>query len=291
MHFTISLVRMDGYGYTEILRDPQCELTHARISPDQQWVLATRFTQIGPTGVALESQGYARTEIVSCRLDGSGLMTLIPARDSTVAANASWTPDGRGFVYVGCAPGGVPEIRHFAFAGSDTRLPTPQGIVAVDPHWSGDWIVFAGPTAIHRMHPDGTDLHAVTASAGPYPIDRDPRLSPNGEHVAMMRQVSPNGWRTVVYSPARNGYEQDLSPAIEEGKGDCTPDWDASSEMLVYMHVEPDPWWCGLYTMTRNGDRKAKVFLPPRPYTHPSFVPGDAYGADARIIFGASVLD
>jgi len=293
--FGILVSTLDGRNPQRLVSDPSREMNHAHVSPDRQWVTFTRYNKKGFGSPAVETNGYDETEIMLMKIDGSGLRTLVPAKKNAIAANGNWTPDGEGILFVSKAGGGTTELERFDLAsGRISRVPGPQGMWLSEPHQVGDKIVFPAQdpktkkkNAIWIMDRDGKNAKQITdpSPASPFPVDYDPKLSPDGTKVAIMRQVEKDNWHTVVLD-LRTGRERDLSASVAV---DGVPEWSSDGRLLIFWHVDPkDLKSSGLYTMTADGTERSRVPLPHGFfYTMPAFFPGEGSGRDARIIFSA----
>lgn len=299
--FGIYTARLNGTDMEPLISDPVREINHARVSPDREWVVFTRYNKIGKGGVALEVYGYDRTEIVVMRLDGSEVMSLTPPRKGIVAANGYWTPDGEGILFIS---NDNPE-RHgrIALIDWDTKkikpVDVPEGFSVADPHQVGDQLVFPRhggekdhTNTLWMMEKDGSDLKQLTSpKLGGQPAqgtplgDHDPKLSPDKKYVAAMRHVGKDNWHIVVVN-TNTGEERDLSPSQAV---DAVPEWSSDGRLLLFWHVNPgDHSKNGLYTMKPDGSDRKRVPLPKNLfYTMPAFFPDSGSGPEATIIFTA----
>jgi Tol biopolymer transport system component len=294
--FGIYVSTLDGKNVKRLISDSSREMNHARVSPDHEWITFTRYNKKGFLGSpAVETNGYDQTEIMLMKADGSGLRTLVAPGKDAFAANGYWTPDGRGILFVSKAPGGATELRRYDLASNQsTVIPGPPGMWVTDPHQALDKIVFAAQdpktnrkNAIWIMDADGGNIRQITnpAPGKPLPIDFDPKLSPDGKSVAVMRQVGKDNWHTVVVDLATNK-ERDLSaPEAVDG----VPEWSSDGRLLIFWHVNPkDLQSSGLYTMRADGTQRTRIPLPRGFfYTMPAFFPGDGSTDATRIIFSA----
>src|SRR5262249_8858427 len=143
-HFGIYTSDLSGGHVQTVVADPQRELTHPRVSHDGQWITFTRYNDVGADGFARETSGYADTEIMIVRVDGTGLQTIVAPKPGVVAANSSWLPDDKGLVFLSTDnPDHQPQIMTVDLASRTlTRLPTPAGTAVSDPHVVGSQVVF-----------------------------------------------------------------------------------------------------------------------------------------------------
>jgi len=291
--FGVFISTLDGKNVKRIASDPKREMNHARVSPDGQWVTFTRYNKKGFGQPALETNGYDETEIMLVKIDGSDMRTLVPAKKNTFAANGYWTPKGDGILFIGKDPNGSTELRRYDMAtGRITPVPGPSGMWLSDPHQVGDKIVFPAQdpkrkkkNAIWIMDHDGKNTRQLTNPAPDksFPIDYDPKLSPDGSKVAVMRQVAKDNWHIVIVD-LKSGRESDLSAAEAV---DGVPEWSSDGRLLIFWHVNPkDLRSSGLYTTTPDGRDRQRIPLPRGFfYTMPAFFPDDGSKDSTRIIF------
>ena len=275
-------------------------MTHPRVSPDGELITFTRYNKKGRGGLALEELGYEDTEVMLIRADGTGLETIIPPENGIVAGNSSWTPDGRGLIYVSTDnPEKKPQINHIDLDTREiSRLPTPANLRTTDPHIVGDRLVFPVQDgeypAIWTMKADGSEARQLTYPAIPEPEDKghfrlgdyDPRLSPDGSRVAFMRYFGKANWHMIV-ADVETGEERDLSPPKSV---DSVPNWSSDGKVLIFWHADPkDLPKTGLYTVKPDGTERKMIPLP-RGFLHksPDFFPGEGSSGQTRIIFAAT---
>ncbi len=297
--FAIYTARIDGSDLKILFSRPDKEMTHARISPDGNRVVITGYNKRDKDGFATEDAGYENTEIMVLNLDGTGLETIIPPKPGVIAANGDWTPDGKSLIFISTDNAQKsPEIRQIDLATRKiTRVPTPEGLKASDPHRIGAQMVFPvkagekGADALWVMNTDGSGARQVTrpprssSSAGLYG-DFDPKLSPDGTKVAFMRIDGGDSWRVMTVD-LKTGEERLLSPA---GIMQWLPTWSGDGKLLLYVHIDRKNLKdTGLYTMTPEGTDRKKVPLPPGYlFNHSTFFPADKSAPNARIIFSGS---
>ncbi len=97
--FGVYTSTLGGGEATLLTSDPWRELNRARVSPDGQWIVLTRFNKRDWTESGRERFSIEQSEILRMRADGGGLETLVPARKGYANTNARWTPDGRALLY------------------------------------------------------------------------------------------------------------------------------------------------------------------------------------------------
>jgi hypothetical protein len=286
-----------------IFSDPRREVNHARVSPDHQWVVFTRYNKSNWSGVALETNGYLNTEIIRCRIDGSECATLLPPRSKIVSANAYWTPDGKNILFVSNeTPDGTPGIKILNVASNRiTPFYEPSDLFVADPHMVGTTVVMPGKS---KADPNLSHLYLVNSETKsrrmltdpkfpnfrkmqPPLGDHDPKLSPDGKEVATMRHVDKDEWHVVVIDVA-TGVDHDLSAP---GAVDGVPEWSSDSRLLIFWSVvRSNMKQTGLYVMRPDGTQRMRVPLPYGFfYTMPAFVPGTGSGPGAGIIYTARI--
>ena len=147
--FSIFTCTLEGKDLRELVHDPTRQLTHARVSPDKQWVAFTRFNSIGNGGLALEYEGYLETEIMRMRIDGSDIETIVPPVRGLANFNSNWTPDGGGLLYASDVNDEIRtrvhaidlESRQIRVVRPDPSI--PNALAMADPHARGDRMVFS----------------------------------------------------------------------------------------------------------------------------------------------------
>lgn len=293
--FGIYLASAAGGKATPLLLSMTQESTHPRVSPDGQWVVFTRYHQKDASGRATEQGGYANTEIALMRIDGSGVVSIVPPKPGIMASGASWSPDGTSIVYTSTDTlFRTPEIRRIDFAARTVqRMPTPFGLSVADPHWVGNRLVFPSKDseadALWIMNVNGTQAQRITNPlkrgflyTGPNG-DFDPKLSPDGRRVAFMRIASFEPWRIITLELATGAETALTRPGEVEG----LPDWSPDGKRLLHVRYDPaNPAVSSLWTMTADGQGRQRIALPEgRLYGHPSYVPATAAFPEPRIIF------
>lgn len=297
--FGIYTATLGGSPVRAVITHPDQQMTHPRVSPRGDWITFTRYTERDGDGLATESHGYPGSEIMLIRPDGSGLTTLVPAKEGLLNCNSNWTPDGRSLVWLSTeTKGNKPVLKLIRLADRRvTVLPTPKGVLPSDPHIVGNQLVFSAvqgrQNALWLMNLDGKNARQITRTdqlerpflAKYKPGDYDPKLSPDGKKVAFMRLHGREGWRVMVLD-IKSGVLRDLSGAKSK---DALPDWSADGKLLLFWHVNKENLpETGIYAMRPDGSERTMVPLP-RGYLHghPHFFPGAKAGPEAKIIFHA----
>jgi hypothetical protein len=315
--FAIYSSALAGDGQSLIASDPDREINHAHLSPDRSHVAFTRYNVRNSDGVALETNSYFQTEIMVCDANGNECEVVIPPRPGIVAANASWTPDGWGLLFVtNDTPPRRPGVSLYDLAtGRITLFYQPDKINVADPHVVGQMMVSPGvPTSgekisklyLINLPSDATQLARSSKSAAPAAKaarvltspkyanfttmdpalgDYDPKLSPDGKKVAVMRHLAQDDWAIVIVDVA-TGEETNLSGPRPV---DAVPEWSSDGKLLIFWHVNrADLKQSGIYTMRPDGSERTRVPLPPGYfYTMPAFVPGGGSDPSSKIIYSA----
>ncbi len=299
--FGIFIGTLDGHNVQRILADPDREINHARVSPDKKWITFTRYNKRSWNGVAKEEGGYMETEIMLARIDGSEPQSLIPPRKETVAANGYWSEDGKAILYVSNDnPARRGQINRIDLATRKiVKVPLERDLWAADPHPVGGQMAIsvfdpkAQQTAIWLTSSAGGKARQITfpklagfdRKVNTPPGDYDPKISPDGNQMATMRNMGKHNWHIVMIDLATKE-ERDLSA---EKTVDGVPEWSSDGKKLIFWHVDiKEIKQSGLFTMNPNGGERERITLPRGFfYTMPAFFPGEGSGGDARIIFSA----
>ena len=300
--FAIWSNTLDATAPHLLMSDPRREINHARVSPDGNAFVFTRYSRQDLAGLALEVNGYLGTEIVVCRFDAESCDVVVPAERGIVAANASWTPDGKRLLLVSNdTRSREPGLAVLDLAsGALTMLKTPAGFEFADPEQVKDEIVSPGKDRggagrISRLFLFDAAMNGGREITDPKfpgkppaepPLgDHDPKLSPDDRYVAAMRHLDRDDWGIVVVD-MEDGSERMLSGPHPV---DAVPEWSSDGRLLIFWHVERgDLTASGLYTMRPDGTDRRRVPLPRGYfYTMPAFFPGSGSGPGARIIYSA----
>lgn len=283
-----------------IASDPTRELNHAHLSPDHMHLLFTRYNLFNSSGVAVETNGYFQTESIICDFNGSNCNVVIPQRPNIIAANATWMPDGSGFLYVtNDTPNGQVGIAHYDLAThmitpyfepgnisiSDPNLVGQQMVVSAIPQGAEESILLLVSQA--GVRPLTSPTFANFQILSPLLGDFDSKLSPDGTRVALMRHMSPNGWNIVVKNIA-SGTETNLSSG--PNAVDAVPEWSSDNRLLIFWHVDlANMPQTGIWTMNPDGTGRAQVPLPPGHfYTMATFIPGGGSFINSQIYYSSA---
>jgi len=301
--FTIYSSTISGEDRTLIVSDPRREMNHARVSADLKWVVFTRYNRFNKDGEALEVTSYLETEVVLCRIDGSDCDVIIPPRKGIVSANAYWTPSDKGILFVtNDTPSKSAGIKLFDLATRDISIfYLADDVLVADPHMVGQTVVMPGKLkadpylsrlylvdATTKSRRQVTDPKFATFKKMEPPLgDHDPKLSPDGRMVAVMRHMAQDDWSIVVVDVA-TGAEKELS---EPHAVDAVPEWSSDGKLLVFWSVVRNNLKAsGLYTIRPDGTDRGRVDLPSGFfYQMPAFFPGGGSDSTSKIIYSAKV--
>lgn len=298
--FGIYTATLDGKDVKMIISDPSREMSHARVSPDKKRIVFTRYNNKGLNGLAeFVGNGPGFTEILVINIDGTSLETVVPPKRGVINSNGSWTPDGKGIIYLSTEnPQRRTQIKQIDLATRKiTTIKTPDHLKPADPFRVGNRITFPSIgkdlNSLWLMNIDGTDARQITRPKIPQPKkqrlfplgDYDPKLSPDNSKVATMRYFGGEIWHILVLDVA-TGKEKDLSTGeVSEG----LPEWSSDGKLLIFTHWDrKNPRAMGIYTMKPDGSERKMVPLP-RGFLmdHTNFFPGEGSSKDARIIYVA----
>lgn len=299
--FAVWSSTLEGKELRLLISDPRRQMSHTRVSPDGQWVLFTRYNNYSD-GSAREKNGYKNTELCIIRLDGTELKTLVPPKKGILNCNGSWTHNGKRILYLSTENQNRQPLLYWMDLDSRqrTKVPTPEHLKVVsDPHQVGDTIVFPAPSMTSRptgvwiMKTDGSQAKQLTAPPEKliakqkgvhHPGDYDPRISPDGTKVIVMRNYGKDVYHNIIVDIA-SGKETTLSQGIvAEG----VAHWSSDGKLLIYRHVDPNNLKTyGLYTIRPDGTDRKKLPLP-KGVLHcpqPNFFPKQGSSPTTRIIF------
>ena len=287
--FAVFTDNLSGSAPRMIFSDPRREVNHARVSPDGGWVVFTRYNVFnGP--YAREIDGYSDTEAIVCAIDGSYCYDAIPPQSGIVAANAAWTSDGTGLIYVSTVtPTHSSGIRQLTISnGENALLLSNPTVLYGDPHENPELgpskmiltsAQVLGPSnvgprrvALWDLNPNSALNLLTNWQLGDY----DPKLSPDGNTAVAMRKILNGGdgfsgeWH-IVKIDVRTKATTDHTPF---GTTEAVPEWSADGSLLIFWS------FIDLYTLHADGCCKTLVALPHKPgrppglqYTMPAFWP------------------
>ncbi len=301
--FGIWISTLEGKNLKLLISDPKRQMSHTRVSPDHEWVLFTRYNQMHRDGYAYERLGYKNTELCILKMDGSEIRTLVGPKPGILNCNGCWLSDSKKVLYLSTDnPGKLPRLYWIDIESKKiTQVPTPGALKVVsDPHQVQSKIVFPAPSLTDRptslwiMNSDGSQARELTAppdkmlakEKGHHHLgDYDPRMSPDGKKVVVMRNYGKDVYHNIVVD-IDTGQETDLTKGlVAEG----VAHWSSDGKLLIFRHVDPNNLkkTYGLYTIRPDGTNSKRIPLPAGVLhsPQPSFFPKDGSSPDARIIF------
>lgn len=174
-----------------------------------------------------------------------------------------------------------------------------------DPHEVGDRIVFpshqresGGLQGIWMMNRDGSEARQISflkkASGAPSEQidqgDYDPRLSPDGSRVTILRNVG--GAFHVVVVDIASGKETDLTEPLfpqRERTAEGVAPWSSDGKLLIFRHIalpQEGPRGVGIYVMNAAGRGRKRIPIAKGefPRVQPEFFP-EGSGPEIRVIY------
>lgn len=308
-NFALQHASADGTDVRTIITSAWQQMTHARVSPNGQWVLYSRYTRIGKNGFAEESpenywkdgENYLGTEICLFRLDGSDNKTLVSAERDEANVNCSWVNDNE-MIFIHADSGGPKLIRAELEPTMKIKrteiVPVPKELMPTDPHQQGDMIAFGGIGANGKRSiwvyscRSGTSVQVTKPAADLG--DTDPMISPDGTKISYMRNIKGKyTWHAYIVDIA-TATETDLSerrihPIFE---ADGVPRWSSDGARLVIWHPKAAsiPPAMDIYIIGAVDQSRERIGLPAGlHYQHPSLFRANAGSGGERVIFSAMV--
>ena len=306
-HFSVWISKMDGSERKLILSDSRRQMTHTRVSPDLKWIVFTTYNHRGGDGYAKEDGGYANTEVCLFKLGGTEFKTIAGPVPGEVNANASFSSDGRRIIFVSTRSGKGAYLYWYDIeSGATTQVPAPPSLHRMsDPHEVGNIIVFPSHPGeggnlqgIWLMNRDGSDARQISfpkkSSDAPSESvgqgDYDPRMSPDGSRVSILRNVG--GAFHIVLVNVASGMETDLTqPLFPERKqtAEGVAAWSSDGKLLVFRHIalpKEGPRGVGIYIMKPDGSGRKRIPIAKGEFPHvqPEFFP-EGSGPETRVIY------
>ncbi len=264
----------------KVIGDPTRQVLHAHLSPNGQYLVATRYNNF-VKGVALEGiPNYYGSEVLIMGPQGQGVCSLIPPLSGTISGNCSWLPDSSGFLYAYTAIGGQSQIWQYTLATGTSSPVTPlqslgisAGYQVADPSYQPGSTaqmvvtVIGGSltTAAIALY-NGTTLVVKSSHPGPLPGDTDAKLSPDGLNIAFNRELSSpaNSSAIIIYNIA-GATETNISPTLGTTSVDGVPEWISNTQLVFWRFDAATPSNNGIYTMNIDGTNRTKISLPSAP--------------------------
>lgn len=316
--YSLLVADLDGSNVSMIKTSTYQEMTHPRVSNDKNWVMYTGYNDVDSRGCASLSKGYANTEIRAVQMSGAGDKGIIAPVAGEFHSNGYWIGTTNEFTYLAGPPSTVLKFYNRVTVDSlsmdiiagPTPIPIPADIFAVDPqtNLTTNKIVFSGlydatlydPSVVGFVKSifimnlsDGGQLERLSLGknhdgkiiacpvTNPFCEDimeNDPKISPDGTHVAFMRQaptagIHGFGWHIFVV-PVENPLpvedplsETDLSYTdlgSDINKNEGLPEW-VDNNTLIFSSIEItslSDFAKHVYTMKIDGTQKTKIPLP-----------------------------
>lgn len=172
--------------------------------------------------VVVDGQGEALATI-----DADGTNRVVIARSRGYYEGPSWSPDGSLIAFQSVpTPGNIDRTAIFTIRpdGSGERQLTDGSSSEGFPAWSPDGrlIAYSASNRLWTMTSDGSDSHPLTSCALPCVYDFAPTWSPNGLHIAFVRQENGGAARRLYVLDVGTGQTRLLTPGVA---GADTPAW------------------------------------------------------------------
>ena len=282
--YAIVSVNMDGSELTRVTTTPYLE-NHVHVSPDGTKLVFSRFTEdLNGDGKINEDDAFS-SEIGIRNIDGSE-PRLLTDNNHIIDAVPVWSPDGARVLFASSRnspPGGL-DLDLFIMDVNGENIVnitnTPDTIEA-DPHWVGQRIVFKkevlyDPTyhsELWIMDEDGKNQKQLTSpqipgiSTGPFRFgDYDPKISPDGFHVAFYRHRNDEGnlglgdWDLYVID-IEGTKETEIS---HNDIVDIMPTWSPDGSKLAFWVISEDLKDMGdIFIVNPDGSDRQKVSREP----------------------------
>ena len=270
-NFEIFSMGFDGSAPTQITSDPSWDSWWPRLSPDR-----TRFV-FYRTPAGTHDRDYTKTSLWAANVDGSDVHELIAtgAYGWVYQGHAMWSPDGTQLVmFAGSKTN--PQIWVTDSAGGSPRQVTSRPGTNIDPSWdpSGKSILFIGcPIAacvstsyeVYRVGTDGSGAHQLTSDIA---RDQDPLSSPDGSHIAWLRQTTAPSWG--IYLMDANGANQ--HGLVADLQVNSKPAWSDDGTWLFFHRLAAGQTNFGIWRVHADGSGLSEVdghaLTGPSPYAN-----------------------
>ena len=281
--YGIFTMRLDG---TELRQVHSTDLRPGGLRPSAdggRFLFQFHYRDVNGDG-QFSDPDMSAIEIGLLNTDGTGFRRL--TEDDFIDALPAWSPDGTKILFTSNRGDG--EKLDLFVMDTDGQIVrqlthTPD-IHEGDPDWVGDTIIYTYSAAgeetqsVWAMSPDGTGARQVTfpPATGESGLifkygDFDPRLSPDGQHIAFERLVDDDfffvdrqigRWDIFVVS-TDSGEERNLTNE-EEAAG--FPKWSPNGQTILFLshRVEAEKPLIALYTIDADGSNRQKVPIPLR---------------------------
>lgn len=287
-NFGVYKIDRAGGSATPIIVHDTKEYNHVREVEDGTGrLIFSSYNNYGSDGYAVETNGYANTEIGICNADGTNRRLLIGPVAGEINVNGYPMPQGNsvvdnGFVYI---HQGVSEtaasLKVFDLDTETTiaTLPTEVGKSVTDPHVIGEQCLHCqyepGPTypgnpndiinTLRRMDLDGSNNVLLATPSNTNPTGDavlvgyyDGKISPNGQYVTAMYHPTANTYLQVVFDLS---VPSAAAIALPSGvNAMAVAEWITNSELVMYLVSLASPSvWNGIWTMGQTGQQNARV--------------------------------
>jgi WD40 repeat protein len=203
------------------------------------------FSRDGTKLLYLRGLLGGRVELVVANADGTGAKVVSPAVDGL--DQVDWSPDGTRLVYLSrdLGRGRINVVNADGTGNRQLKVDGPANEVS----WlapDGDWILFrrehlldADPAAaIEVVHPDGTELHAITRRPALDEDDfQDVSGSPDGTMV-MYRESALKGYFQIHVLDIRSGEDRVL-PAPRDASSQTAGGFSPDGVHVTYIRFHP----------------------------------------------------
>jgi Tol biopolymer transport system component len=247
-------------------------LAHANASSSNGRIA---FSEDGTNGLS---------QVFTVNPNGTGVQQITHGPLTSADGGLSWSPNGRGLLFVEFQGGGGDQIYKSRADGSGLKLVSPRCTGACDdsdPVYSPDgkriaferaWETFptgsGSASAIFTMNPDGTELTQLTHTAylPTTSEDSQPVWSPDGKKIAFVRTttlVRPSNESAIMVMNADGSHIRRLTP-FNIDAGD--PHWSPDGKRILFNTYalrlggqRPPAQSANLYTMRPDGTRRVAL--------------------------------
>ena len=171
-----------------------------------------------------------------------------------------WSPDGQRMAFIS-QQDGTPEVYLMRSDGSQQTRITSNTEEELVGDWSpgGVWLVFymgenEEEQGLWLRNPDGVNLVRLTTER-----DSSPAWSPNGKHIAFVRNNEDNDDIYIV-SKLKNGTWQDdteLTRLTQHQAQDISPVWSPDSKTIAFVSYRDDN--AEIYSMREDGSKQRRL--------------------------------
>jgi hypothetical protein len=310
----------EGTNISVIATSDFQDMTHPRVSPDKNWVAYTTYNVTNAEGCASLDSGYVNTEIMATRMDGRETQVIIPVTSGELNSNSYWYGNNFEFTFLSGAPGSTSVYRaqtdaEMSLIANATQVTIPVTIMPYDPHAiSNSQIVYGGmydsmglvkSIFLQSLNPSGAPVGLTLGrdSAGNIlynddVMENDPKLSPDGTHVAFMRWA-PNsgvngfGWRIFVVQVTSPLSEENISASLGDSllNNDALPEW-VDNTTLVFVNIDSTVTFNTrtIHVMQRDGSGRRQVILP-NGYRYSDVYPFRDDQGNQKLLISAEKID